>query len=90
MEHLVEFLHNIIGINTNSGIGSLVQVGDYIESSYTLGGVKVVSIGASYIDIGSPSLGISTESENLYLGTSYYSTSPTGINTIPISFYRIN
>jgi len=81
---------NIIGINTNSGIGSLVQVGDYIESSYTLGGVKVVSIGASYIDIGSPSLGISTESENLYLGTSYYSTSPTGINTIPISFYRIN
>ena len=81
---------NIIGINTNAGIGSLVQVGDYVESSYTLEGTKVVSIGSSYIDIGSPSPGISTETVDLYLGIGSYSTSPSGVNTIPVSFYRIN
>lgn len=80
---------NIIGINTNSGIGSLVQVGDYVEGSYVAVGVTIVSIGSSYIDIGIPSLGISTGADT-YLGITSYSFSPSGINTIPLSFYRKN
>jgi len=75
---------NIIGINTNAGIGSLVQVGDYVEGSYIGIGVTIVSIGSSTINIGSP--GISTN----YLGDTSYSTSPAGTNTIPLTFYRIN
>jgi len=80
---------NIIGINTNSGIGSLVQIGDYVEGSYIAIGVTIVSIGSSYIDIGIPSLGISTGLDS-YLGITSYSFSPLGINTIPLSFYRKN
>lgn len=64
---------SIIGINTSSGIGSLVQIGDYIEGSYLGLGVTVVSIGSNVVGIGSTS----------------YSTSPSGSNTIPISFYRV-
>ena len=75
---------NVIGINTNAGIGTLLQIGDYIEGSYVSVGVTIVSIGSSYIDIGSP--GITTT----YLGDSSYSSSPIGINTIPVRFYRIN
>jgi hypothetical protein len=74
---------NIIGINTNAGIGSLVQVGDYVEGSYVGVGVTIVSIGSSNINIGSP--GISTN----YLGDTSYSSSPAGTNTIPLTFYRI-
>lgn len=75
---------SIIGINTNAGIGTLIQIGDYVEGSYVAIGVTLVSIGASIIDIGFP--GITTT----YLGATSYSSSPVGINTIPISFYRIN
>jgi hypothetical protein len=81
---------NRIGINTNAGIGSLVKVGDYVEGSYVAVGVTVVSIGSSIIDIGIPSLGISTSGSNVYIGSTTYSTSPAGINTIPLTFYRIN
>jgi hypothetical protein len=43
---------NIIGINTSSGIGTFVAVGDYIEGEYVGFGVSVVSIGSSSIVIG--------------------------------------
>ena len=84
------FSTTIVGINTNAGIGSLVQIGDYIEAEYILEGTKVVSIGASYIDIGSAPLGVSTEFSDIYLGIVSYSSSPSGVSTIPVSFYRIN
>ncbi len=84
------FCTSIIGINTNAGIGSLLQIGDYVEGSYVSTGCTIVSIGSSIIDIGSPSLGISTGSSNLFLGITSYSSSPVGINTIPLSFYRKN
>jgi len=84
------FCTSIIGINTSVGIGSLIQVGDYVEGSYVAIGVSIVSIGSSNINIGSgTSIGISTQSGNLFLGITSYSSSPSGINTIPISFYRI-
>jgi len=63
---------NIIGINTNSGIGSLAQINDYVESTYVDFGIKIVGIGTSSISI------------------STTSNSPSGINTIPITFYRVN
>jgi hypothetical protein len=75
---------NIIGINTNAGIGTLLQIGDYVEGSYVSIGVTIVSIGASYINIGSPGI------TSTYLGNSSYSSSPAGTNTIPVRFYRIN
>lgn len=75
---------SIIGINTNAGIGSLIKVGDYVEGSYLGIGITIVSIGSSIIDIGSP--GITTN----YLGSTSYSTSPSGTNIIPLSFYRSN
>lgn len=81
------FCTNIIGINTNSGIGSLVQIGDYVEGSYVSIGVTIVSIGSSVIDIGAPSVGIST-GVNSFIGLTSYSSSPLGINTIPLSFFR--
>lgn len=84
------FCTSIIGLNTTSGIGSLVQIGDYVEGSYVSIGVSVVSIGSSQINIGSgTSIGISTGSGNLFVGIISYSSSPSGINTIPISFYRL-
>jgi hypothetical protein len=43
---------NIIGINTSSGIGTSIIVGDYIEGLYVGSGVSVVSIGTSSIVIG--------------------------------------
>lgn len=42
---------NIIGINTNSGIGTLIQLGDYVESDYVGYGITLVSIGSSVIGI---------------------------------------
>jgi hypothetical protein len=75
---------NIIGINTNAGIGTLLKLGDYVEGSYVSIGVTIVSIGSSYIDIGSPGI------TSTYLGDSSYSFSPIGTNTIPVRFYRIN
>jgi hypothetical protein len=81
------FSTSIIGINTNAGIGSLIQVGDYVEGSYVSVGVTIVSIGSSYINIGSPPIGIST-GINSFVGLTSYSSSPAGINTIPLSFYR--
>lgn len=64
---------NFIGINTTVGIGSLITLGDYVESDYTGVGVTVVSIGTSSIGIGK---------------TYYTSGSPVGINTISISIWR--
>jgi hypothetical protein len=64
---------NIVGINTSVGIGSLIVLGDYVESDYTGVGVTIVSIGSSVIGIGR---------------TYYNSSSPVGINTIPISIWR--
>lgn len=64
---------NFVGINTTVGIGSLVVLGDYVESDYTGVGVTIVSIGSSVIGIGK---------------TYYTSSSPAGINTIPISIWR--
>lgn len=43
---------NIIGINTSSGIGTSIMVGDYIEGLYVGAGVSIVSIGSSSIVIG--------------------------------------
>lgn len=83
------FSTNIIGITTTAGIGTLLQIGDYVEGSYVSIGVTIVSIGSSYIDIGSPSVGIST-GINAFIGITSYSSSPSGINTIPLSFYRKN
>lgn len=84
------FCTSIIGVNTTAGIGSLIQIGDYVEGSYVSIGVSVVSIGSSEINIGSgTSIGISTGAGNLFLGITSYSSSPSGINTIPISFYRL-
>lgn len=84
----VGFCTNIIGINTNVGVGSLIQVGDYVEGTYVAVGATIVSIGASNINIGAASSGTSTGSGNLFLGITSYSSSPTGINTIPLIFYR--
>lgn len=84
----VGFCTSIIGINTNVGVGSLIQIGDYVEGSYVSVGATIVSIGSSNINIGAASSGISTGSGNLYLGITSYSSSPTGINTIPLMFYR--
>jgi hypothetical protein len=61
---------NFIGINTSIGIG--IQIGDYIESSYTGFGVTVVSIGSSIIGVGK------TE----------FSSSPVGIATTTVSVWR--
>jgi hypothetical protein len=63
---------NFIGINTSSGIGTLIQIGDYVEGNYVGIGVTIVSIGSSTIGIGSTN----------------YSSSPSGINTSMLSFYR--
>jgi len=70
---------NIIGINTTAGIGSLISIGDYVESSYTGLGVSIVSIGTS-------SIGMHTTSSQNISGIVTYS--PTGTTTTPISFYR--
>ena len=43
---------NIIGINTSSGIGSSILIGDYVEGPYVGFGVSIVSIGSSSILIG--------------------------------------
>jgi len=64
---------NVIGLSTTVGIGSLIVIGDYVESSYTGFGVTVVSIGSSSIAIGK---------------TYYSSSSPAGITTTSISVWR--
>lgn len=64
---------NKIGLSTTVGIGSLIIIGDYIESSYTGFGVTVVSIGSNSIGVGK---------------TYYTSDSPAGINTATISIWR--
>ena len=61
---------NFIGINTLTGTG--IQIGDYIESSYTGFGVTVVSIGSSTIGIGKTD----------------FSSSPVGVATTSISIWR--
>jgi hypothetical protein len=80
---------NIIGLNTNAGIGSLVQIGDYVESLYVSVGTTVVAIGASFIDIGIPDVGISTGA-NVFIGPVAFSSSPSGTNVRPLTFYRKN
>lgn len=64
---------NIIGISTSTGIGSLVQIGDYVESDYIGVGVTITSIGSNTISVGN---------------TYYESSSPVGINTVPIFIWR--
>jgi len=64
---------NVIGLSTTVGIGSLIVIGDYVESLYTGFGVTVVSIGSSSIAIGK---------------TYYSSSSPAGITTTSISVWR--
>ena len=64
---------NIVGINTTVGIGSLITLGDYVESSYTGTGVTVSSIGSNSIGLGK---------------TYYTSDSSAGINTITVSIWR--
>jgi hypothetical protein len=64
---------NFVQLSTTVGVGSLIQLGDYIESSYTGTGVTVSSISPTYIGIGQ---------------TYYTSSSPIGISTIPISIWR--
>lgn len=64
---------NIVGINTTVGIGSLISLGDYVESTYTGTGVTVSSIGSNSIGLGK---------------TYYTSDSPVGINTITVSIWR--
>ena len=58
---------NFIGVNTTN-----ILIGDYVEGNYVGTGVKIVSIGASVIGI----------------GTTEYSYSPVGVNTSLLSFYR--
>lgn len=58
-----------IGINTTVGIGSIVQVGDYVEGSYLGYGVTVVSIGSSIIQLSSTS---SSPSGNNVSNISFY------------------
>lgn len=70
---------NIIGISTTVGIGSLILVGDYLESAYTGTGVTITSIGAS-------SIGIDTTSSQNISGVLTYS--PAGTNTTVISIWR--
>lgn len=43
---------NIIQVNTVSGIGSYIQVGDYLESSYIGYGISVATVGTNYVTIG--------------------------------------
>jgi len=64
---------NIIGLSTTVGIGSLIVIGDYVESSYTGFGVTVVSVGSDSIGIGK---------------TYYTSSAPSGISTTSISIWR--
>lgn len=64
---------NFIGINTSVGIGSLISIGDYVESDYTGVGVTISFIGSNTIGIGK---------------TFYESSSPVGINTISLSVWR--
>jgi hypothetical protein len=64
---------NFIQINSSVGIGSLITIGDYVESSYTGTGVTVSSIGTNIIGIGK---------------TFYQSSSPIGTNTISLSIWR--
>jgi len=64
---------NVVGIDTTVGIGTLITIGDYVESDYTGVGVTVTSIGASFIGIGK---------------TYYTSDSPAGTNTSTISIWR--
>lgn len=47
---------DVIGINTLSGIGSLVQIRDYVEGQYLGYGVTVVSIGSSSIGLSTTSI----------------------------------
>lgn len=46
---------DVIGINTISGIGSLVQIRDYVEGPYLGIGVTVVSIGSSFVGLSTTS-----------------------------------
>lgn len=64
---------NIIGINTSVGVGTLISIGDYVESTYVGTGVTVTSVGVNFIGIGK---------------TYYTSDSPSGINTSTISIWR--
>jgi hypothetical protein len=62
---------NIIAINTSSGIGTQIQIGDYVESAYTGYGVTIVSIESSSIEIGIPGdLWVFTEVSNQITGIS--------------------
>lgn len=69
-----DYVGTFSGISTNFvGINTTnILIGDYIEGDYVGTGVTVVSIGSSIVGIGSTS----------------YSSSPVGVNTSLLSFYR--
>ena len=71
---VVDYLGTFNGISTSIiGLNTTgILIGDYVEGDYVGTGVTVVSIGVGYVGIGSTD----------------YSTSPDGINTATLSFYR--
>lgn len=71
---LADYVGIFTGISTSSiGIATNgIQIGDYVEGNYVGTGVTIVSIGSSAISIGS----------------TLFSTSPVGVNTSLLSFYR--
>lgn len=70
---------SFIAVNTSVGIGTLIAIGDYVESTYTGVGVSIISIGSNIIGISK------TSSENVSGIMTY---SPNGTNTSILSFYR--
>lgn len=63
---------NIIGINTTVGVGTNVQIGDYVEGEYLGYGITVVSIGSSIIQLSSNSespVGVNTSLISFYKPT---------------------
>jgi hypothetical protein len=72
--NVANYVGTFTGVSTSFvGINTTnILIGDYIEGTYVGTGVTIVSIGSSIVGIGSTS----------------YSSSPTGINTSLLSFYR--
>lgn len=72
--NIANYVGTFTGISTNFiGVNTTnVIVGDYVEGEYVGTGVTVVSIGSSIVGIGSTN----------------YSSSPVGVNTSLLSFYR--
>jgi hypothetical protein len=71
---IATYVGTFSGVSTNTiGVTTTsILIGDYVEGTYVGTGVSIVSIGSSIIGIGSTS----------------YSSSPVGVNTSLLSFYR--